>query len=47
MGVEMTSPGNYVIKAVLSLDQTPQMPETQTLQQLDHALVIKVILCGV
>lgn len=47
MGVEMASLGNYVVKAELSLDQTPQMPETQTLQQLDHALVVKVILCGV
>lgn len=43
----MTSPGNNVIEAVLSLDQTPQMPETQALQQLDHTLVVKVILCGV
>lgn len=43
----MTSLGNYVVKAELSLDQTPQMPETQTLQQLDNALVVKVILCGV
>lgn len=32
---------------MLSLDETPQMPETQALQQLDHTLVVKVILCGV
>lgn len=47
MRVEMTSPANYMIKAVLSLAQMSQMPETQTLQQLDHALVVRVILCGV
>lgn len=47
MRVVMTSPGNYMIKAVLSLDQTPQMPETQTLQQPDYALVVKVIRCWV
>lgn len=45
--LEMTSPGNNAIKAVLSLDKTPQMPQTQALQQLDHTLVVKVILCGV
>lgn len=32
---------------MLSLDQMPQMPETQALQQLDHTLVVKVILRGV
>lgn len=43
----MISPGNNVIKALLSLEQTPQMPEAQALQQLDHTQIVKVILCGV
>lgn len=40
----MIVPGNDMIEAELSLDQAPQLSQTQTLQQLDNTLVIQVIL---
>lgn len=40
----MISPGNDIVEAEFSLDKVAKMSQTEAFQQLDHTLVIQVIL---